>query len=499
MDSPLAEGSPESLVDLGPDAHAVSERRGAGRHHHELLEVDRVVGVSTPVQHVHHRHRDQLRRTGVLGACCRIELGEVVVQRLARIGRRRPGGGQRDPEDRVGAEAALVRRPVELDHRPVERRLLGGSRTPDRLRDLPVHICDGLGDSLSAPEVSSVAKLDGLELAGGGSRGNDREAASARVEHDLDLDRRVAPRVEHLPAVDVLDRRHGGGKPTGRPYSASSTRRRVAWRRATRDRRPAAARRRRPRATARPPSARPRRAPRDPPTALGLLALRISLRVDPAQHLAGVEQGGQVLGQPLEWLAVAGALDLALDLLPLGQHLARCSHLTGRAVARPLITGAVDVRVAADQFGGAGLGDCRQITLAALLEQQREEEHLEEDIAELVDHRLRVVARGGIGQLVGLLDRVRDDRAGVLFAVPGALPAQPPGHLIEVLERLQVPRRCRAPSHYGVRPGIAMLPAPAVVPSPGGCGPCGAPPVTGTNGLKDPGAPGVGPVPLHCN
>ena len=44
-----------------------------------------------------------------------------------------------------------------------------------------------------------------------------------------------------------------------------------------------------------------------------------------------------------------------------------------------------------------------------------------------------------------------------------------------------------------------MLPAPAVVPSPGGCGPCGAPPVTGTNGLKDPGAPGVGPVPLHCS
>ena len=56
---------------------------------------------------------------------------------------------------------------------------------------------------------------------------------------------------------------------------------------------------------------------------------------------------------------------------------------------------------------------------------------LEQDVAELVE-QLGVVAgvRGG-GKLVGLLDRVRDDRALVLLAVPGALPAQPPRELVE--------------------------------------------------------------------
>ena len=54
---------------------------------------------------------------------------------------------------------------------------------------------------------------------------------------------------------------------------------------------------------------------------------------------------------------------------------------------------AEDVRVAADQLRRAGLGDRGEVALAALLEQQRQEHHLEEDVAELVEHRGGVVAR----------------------------------------------------------------------------------------------------------
>ena len=68
------------------------------------------------------------------------------------------------------------------------------------------------------------------------------------------------------------------------------------------------------------------------------------------------------------------------------------------------------MRVAADQLLGAVLGDLGQIAGAPLLEQQRQEVDLEEDVAELVE-QLRVVAPlRGVGELVGLLERVRDDR-----------------------------------------------------------------------------------------
>jgi hypothetical protein len=61
--------------------------------------------------------------------------------------------------------------------------------------------------------------------------------------------------------------------------------------------------------------------------------------------------------------------------------------------------------------------------------------HLEEDVAELVE-QLGVVARVRRGgQFVGLLDRVRDDRALVLLAVPRALLAQAAGERVEALDR----------------------------------------------------------------
>ena len=133
------------------------------------------------------------------------------------------------------------------------------------------------------------------------------------------------------------------------------------------------------------------------------------------------------------------------------QHLARVLDLDV----------AEDVRVAPDQLLAHVLGDVGQRARPALLEQQRQEVDLEEDVAELVEE-LGVVARmGGGGQLVGLLHRVRDDRALVLLAVPRALHAQAAGERVEALNR-----RC------GVL-GVAQRPS-GVAEGWTGCEPAGA-------------------------
>src|ERR671916_851076 len=49
---------------------------------------------------------------------------EVAPQRQALLRRGRVRGGERDGEDRVGAEAGLVRRAVEVDERAVEAGLV---------------------------------------------------------------------------------------------------------------------------------------------------------------------------------------------------------------------------------------------------------------------------------------------------------------------------------------------------------------------------------------
>ena len=78
----------------------------------------------------------------------------------------------------------------------------------------------------------------------------------------------------------------------------------------------------------------------------------------------------------------------------------------------------------------------REVAGAALLEQQRQEVDLEQHVAELVEQLRVVAAVRGVGELVGLLDRVRHDRALVLLAVPRALDAQPARDRVESRERL---------------------------------------------------------------
>ena len=106
----------ERVVDLGAPAQRLAERLGADRGDHELLDVDVGVGVAAAVEDVHHRHGQDV---GVGAA-------EVAEQRQA--GRLGSGLGhrERDAEDGVGAELALVVGAVEAEHHAVDEALLAG-------------------------------------------------------------------------------------------------------------------------------------------------------------------------------------------------------------------------------------------------------------------------------------------------------------------------------------------------------------------------------------
>jgi hypothetical protein len=139
-----------------------------------------------------------------------------------------------------------------------------------------------------------------------------------------------------------------------------------------------------------------------------------------ALDLARVQRSGQVLGDLAEDARLAAGLG-GLDGVPVGEHLAGTRDFDL----------AEDVRVAADELLAAVLGDPGQVARAALLEQQRQEVDLEEDVAELVEKLRVVAAQRRVGQLVGLFDGVRDDRALVLLTIPRALAAQAPREVVQ--------------------------------------------------------------------
>ena len=184
----------QGMKNLRAAAQSLGEARRADRHHHEFLEIDRIVGMGAAVQDVHHRHRQRHRPLPA----------DRAVERHAL---RRGSGlrrGEADAENRIGAEPGLVLGTVELDHRGIDRRLVLGRHAFDARRDLAVHRGDRLRHAFAEPAaLVAVALLDRLVRPGRGAGGDGGPAIAPVREPDLDLDRRVAAAIENLAAVDV--------------------------------------------------------------------------------------------------------------------------------------------------------------------------------------------------------------------------------------------------------------------------------------------------------
>ena len=146
-------------------------------------------------------------------------------------------------------------------------------------------------------------------------------------------------------------------------------------------------------------------------------------------HLARVEERRQRLRHVVE--DARAALLLALDRLPVRAH----------AAGRLGLDLAEDVRMPPHELLVNQPRDAFEVAAAALLEQQREEVDLEQQVAELVE-QLRVVLRDRrVRDLVRLLDRVRHDRARRLLAIPRAVAPQPARQLLQVEQGVAEPAR----------------------------------------------------------
>ena len=133
---------------------------------------------------------------------------DIAVERRAVRDRRGLGGRERDAEDGIGAEPALVGRAVERDQRLVDLDLRLGVHAADRVENLAVDRVDRLAYALAEIALVAVAQLDRLVRPGRGARRHRSAAARAVLEHDVDLDGRVAAAVEDFAADDVDDGGH---------------------------------------------------------------------------------------------------------------------------------------------------------------------------------------------------------------------------------------------------------------------------------------------------
>ena len=189
----------ESMKDFGAVAHRFLKRRSPCRNNHEFLQVEVVVGVRTAVDDVHHRHR-KLHGT---------HAAEIAVKGEPRLFGRSARHGHRDGENGVRAEAGLIVRTVQLDHRSVDEFLIARFEPQDRVGDFAVHVHHGLQNALAAVALLvAVSEFNRFAHTGGGARGNRRPGDDAAFQIHLGFDRRIAAAVQHFATDDINNGTH---------------------------------------------------------------------------------------------------------------------------------------------------------------------------------------------------------------------------------------------------------------------------------------------------
>ena len=114
------------------------------------------------------------------------------------------------------------------------------------------------------------------------------------------------------------------------------------------------------------------------------------------------------------------------------------------------------VRVSADELGRDRLDDVRQGEQARFLGQAGMIDDLEQEVAELVLEIAHVVPLDGVGHLVGLLDRERDDGPEALLEIPRAAGHRRAQRRHDLDQALDVAARRQRPA-AGFRRGVGII------------------------------------------
>ena len=187
------------MVDLCTPAEGFTEGRCTQRSNHELLDVNVGVCVRTTVEDVHHGNGEDVSvgatQVTVQGQACGLSCSLC--------------NSKGDTENCIGAELALVRGAVQLDHDLVDTTLIGCVFVNEFGGDDLVHGVNGVLNALAlVTTLVAITTLNGLECTGGCTRGNCCALKGAVFKDDLNLDGGVTAGIKDLASSDCFNACH---------------------------------------------------------------------------------------------------------------------------------------------------------------------------------------------------------------------------------------------------------------------------------------------------
>ena len=175
----------QRMEDFGAHAHGFGDARGADRHDHEFLEVDRIVGMHAAIDDVHHRHGQQRRARAA----------DITIERRSpRASASALAAASDTPRMALAPSRFLFSVPSRSRRRWSSPRWSAASKPVSAFADLAVDRLDRLPHALAAVALAAVAELMRLVRAGRGAgraprRGRDGRPSSTTSTSTVGLPR----------------------------------------------------------------------------------------------------------------------------------------------------------------------------------------------------------------------------------------------------------------------------------------------------------------------
>ena len=183
----------QCVEDFGSPAKAFRECLSTHRHHHEFLEVDRVVSVLATVDDVHHRDWE---------LTCAYATN-VAVEGEAELFSGCLCNCEGNAKDRICAEVCLVMGAIQLEEEVVDGGLLKGIHVDQLRSDVLIYMVDSLLDTLAqVARLIAITELDRFVCTRGCATWNGCTADDAALEVDIHLNGRIATGIKDLPGLD---------------------------------------------------------------------------------------------------------------------------------------------------------------------------------------------------------------------------------------------------------------------------------------------------------
>jgi len=177
------------VKDLHAHPKGLAEGAGPERNDHEFLHVQRVLGMGSAVDDVHHRH----------GQLPCPDPTQIPIERKVLEICGRPSDRHRNGEDRIRPEFALVVGAVEPYHRVVDEGLIYDVESLQLRRNDFVNVLDRRQYALALePGLVSVPQLKGLSFARRCTGGHYCARQYSALENHLRLNGWITPAVEHF-------------------------------------------------------------------------------------------------------------------------------------------------------------------------------------------------------------------------------------------------------------------------------------------------------------